>query len=42
MDGKEGYCGIYEYWFGICCMFGVVGYKIKFGEVIFLVCKLIK
>ncbi|AMJ99747.1 fe-s-cluster oxidoreductase [Alteromonas macleodii] len=39
LDGKEGYCGIYEYRPGICRMFGAAGYKTKSGEATLSVCK---
>ena len=42
LDGKEGYCGIYEYRPGICRMFGAAGYKTKSGEATLSVCKPIK
>ena len=42
LDGKEGYCGIYEYRPAICRMFGAAGYKTKSGEATLSVCKPIK
>ncbi len=42
LDGKEGYCGIYEYRPGICRMFGAAGYKTKSSEATLSVCKPIK
>ena len=42
LDGKEGFCGIYEYRPGICRMFGAAGYKTKSGEATLSVCKPIK
>lgn len=42
LDGKEGYCGIYEYRPGICRMFGAAGYKTKLGVATLSVCKPIK
>lgn len=42
LDGKEGFCGIYEHRPGICRMFGAGGYKTKSGEATLSVCKTIK
>lgn len=42
LDGKEGFCSIYEYRPGICRMFGAAGYTTKHGEATLSVCKPIK